>query len=175
MNKFLKSFLNKFKFTIIIFTLSTLIYNYSLATTYLEAENYYLQGSYKNSINILKILNEQGNQQSETLTGIMYLKGEGFTANPYIASIWFYKASRKGDHNAQLVLGTQYLYGIGVEKDIFKAYTWLTLSSKSSEVNVSNQAKKFLDLALKQLSKKDLNRANLKIKKWKPIKNKYKY
>ncbi len=111
-----------------------------------EGENLYIEKKYDKAKNYFKKLVEYGNSSAETMTGIMYLKGQGYKSNASIAAIWFYKASLKGNKNAQLILGTQYLYGYGVEKNLEKAYTWLDLSSKSKNIIVSNQALKFIKI-----------------------------
>ena len=156
-----------------VFLLLIVYSNNSIASPYEDAEKEYLNGNYKNVIIQFKSLLAKGNSAAETLTGIMYLKGEGYKANPEIASIWFYKAAKKGNNNAQLVLGSQYLYGLGVKKDIKKAYFWLLLASNSKEVKVSNKANEFINIAKKSISYKDQNKIKLKLKKWRQYSDNY--
>ncbi|MDC0074918.1 sel1 repeat family protein [Alphaproteobacteria bacterium] len=156
-----------------IFLLFVIFCDNSYASSYKKAEKEYLNGNYKNVIIQFKSLLAQGNSAAETLTGIMYLKGEGYKANPEIASIWFYKAAKKGNNNAQLVLGSQYLYGLGVKKNFKKAYFWLFLASKSKEVKVSEKAKEFINIAKKSLSDKDQNIVKIKLKEWKGYSDNY--
>ncbi len=139
-------FISKFIKNIILFLLLiTLAYPaYSDTKTFKTGEKLYIEKKYNEAKKHFKTLVEYGHSNAETMTGIMFLKGQGYKLNASIAAIWFYKASLKGNNNAQLILGTQYLYGYGVKKDLKKAYTWLNFSSKSKNVIVSRQANEFM-------------------------------
>tara|TARA_Y100000590_G_C15634262_1_gene982348 strand:- start:46 stop:567 length:522 start_codon:yes stop_codon:yes gene_type:complete len=144
-----------------------------ISSEYLSGENQYILGNYESAIATFQPLLAKGHSGAETLTGIMYLKGEGYKANPKIAAVWFYKASNKGDHNAQLVLGTQYLHGLGVKKNIRKAYFWLSLASKSTNKKVAKQAQHFKNETSKLLDIKNKKIIENRIFNWKPMLSKF--
>ena len=114
------NFLNISKYIFLTLLLTNLTVKECISSEYLSGEKQYIIGNYENAIAMFQPLLAKGHSGAETLTGIMYLRGEGYKANPKVAAVWFYKASNKGDHNAQLVLGTQYLHGLGVKQNIKK-------------------------------------------------------
>ncbi|PPR78429.1 MAG: hypothetical protein CFH01_00994 [Alphaproteobacteria bacterium MarineAlpha2_Bin1] len=135
---------------------------FSDTITLKKGEDLYIEKKFDEAKYYFKKLVEFGNSNAETMTGIMYLKGQGYKSNASIAAIWFYKASLKGNKNAQLILGTQYLYGYGVKKNLQKAYTWLRLSSDSKNLIVSNQAIEFIKII----------KNNIEINKFEDLENK---
>ena len=135
-----------------------------------EGEKLYLEKKYNKAKVYFKKSVESGHSEAETMTGIMFLKGQGYKQNPIIAAIWFFKASIQGNNNAQLILGTQYLYGYGIKKDYIKAYKWLKLSSNSNDIKVSTQANEFIKFLRNEVGEKKFkiiqkNNYKLKIKK----------
>ena len=66
-------------------------------------------------------LAEQGNVDSQYLTGDMYLKGRGTLVDLAQARYWFGRAAGEGHRKAQFKLGYMHLKGIGVEQDSRRA------------------------------------------------------
>lgn len=110
-----------------------------------------------------------GHSGAETMLGVMYFGGQGVEKNESFASIWFYKASRKGNPNAQLAFGSLHIRGIGVLQNLSKAYKWLILASERGEGAVASEARRLLDEIGALMSEEQRRRAISEARSWRPI------
>jgi hypothetical protein len=144
-----------------------------------QDENYgegvfaYNKGRFEQAISSLQPLIEKGHAGAELITGVMFLRGEGYPKDEGLAAIWLFKAARKGEAGAQLILGTQFLYGRGVGLDVARAYTWLALAAESSVPIVAQQANLYRDEAAGQLSAAEIEAAQRAAQSWRPVRDRF--
>ena len=143
-----------------------LVSSQSLGAEFFDGEKAYIRGDFKKAITVFEPLVQRGHSGAELMTGIMYLRGEGYTANPRAAAVWFYKAARKGSHSAQLVLGTQRLHGHGVNRNLVKAYVWLTLALRSPKEGVAERALSFRQDAIRIMTLEEIRLGKKRVNAW---------
>lgn len=66
----------------------------------------------------------EGDAWSQFGLGVLYLNGDGTTADMARSTGWFQKAANQGLSFAQFNLGNAYLHGRGVEPDLTKSAFW---------------------------------------------------
>ena len=64
------------------------------------------------------------NADSEYYLGLMYVNGQGLSANAEEGSIWLLRAANRGNVKAQYLLGQMYINGIGISKSIQTGIRW---------------------------------------------------
>ncbi len=131
-------------------------------------ERAYVLGDFQRAIEEFQPLVEQGDAAAEMMTGLMYLRGDGYPRNEAIAAVWLYKAASKNEHSAQLVFGSQRLYGQGIRQNLVDAYMWLTLAGKSDNAGVVQQAKVFREVAEGLMSEESLATARTRAASFRP-------
>ena len=76
---------------------------------------------------------EQGQAESQLLTGLFYLQGKAGKPDPVAAANWLRKAAEQGMRDAQYVLGDLYENGRGVAADRQQAYAWYALAAAGGQ------------------------------------------
>jgi TPR repeat protein len=103
---------------------------------------------------------EQGIADAQLYLGLMYGSGEGVPEDLKEAAEWFRKAAEQGNADAQFNLGFMYGKGDGVLQDDVTAYAWWDISAAKGQ----EEAKKFKDLAAKELTAEVIAKAEALVK-----------
>jgi len=74
---------------------------------------------------------QQGNPDAQNRLGILFMQGQGVTADDVQAAVWFSKAAEQGDGHAQANLAAFYQVGRGVQRDSIQTYKWYRLSEQT--------------------------------------------
>ena len=97
----------------------TLSLLFSLSTAYSQTSSY----------EIIKLLAEQGDVDSQYNLGQMYAYGEGVPEDDTEAVKWFRLAAEQGYARAQFNLGGMYAKGEGVPENYLAAYVWFSVAA----------------------------------------------
>ncbi len=108
----------------------TFISSLLVANSFSDAVNKLDIGSEKEAFKSLSILANNGNIDSQTLLGEMYLDGIGIEVNFEKAFFWLSKAA-KSDSEAQYLLGFMYENGLHVKSDNVKALSFYESSAQN--------------------------------------------
>ena len=104
-----------------------------------------------------------GDVRAQRLLGSLYFHGKEVPKNYHASFDWMSKAATQGDKEAQNALGFDYYNGWGTGSDHVLAYMWWSLSVVNNEDPITRQA---LDMLEKELSPKDLDRAQRLASDW---------
>jgi TPR repeat protein len=144
-----------------------------VASDFSEAVNKLDVGSEKEAVEALSILAKNGNVDSQTLLGEIYLDGIGTEVNFEKAFFWLSKAA-KSDVEAKYLLGFMYENGLYVKQDNLKALSFYEASAKNggllAQFNVAMMYKEG-----KGGIKKDMNKAMMWLEKASLSKNSTNY
>ncbi len=114
---------------------------------------------------------EQGFPGAQNNLGDMYENGDGVVKSPSDAVYWYTRAAMFGEPTAYLSLGTCFAKGVGLQADPAEAYFWLLLAmNKLPEGNNKSEAGEWLDKVKQQLTKTQVEYAELRAKTFKPLK-----
>ncbi len=134
-----------------------------VASDFSEAVNKLDVGSEKEAVELLSKLAQNGDVDSQTLLGEIYLDGIGVEVDFKKAFFWLSKAS-KSDVEAKYLLGFMYENGLYVKKDNPKALSFYEESAKNggllAQFNVAMMYKEG-----KGGIKKDMNKAMMWLEK----------
>ncbi len=98
-----------------------------------EAKRYYDFRLYQDAFKAFEKAAAKGRVRAMTMLGLMYLNGDGVTANRSQALLWFNKAVGGGDPMAMALLGVMYESGTGVPKDGVQALHWYTKAAEEGD------------------------------------------
>lgn len=91
----------------------------------------YYRADYQQALMEFQRAAEDGDPNAQYNVGLMYLKGEGTTADQTVALRWFRRAARQGQTDAQTFLGALHADGQGVPKDYLRAARWFTRAAEA--------------------------------------------
>ena len=109
----------------------------------------------KEAVKWLRKAAEQGIAAAQLYLGLMYGSGDGVPEDLKEATKWFRKAAEQGNAMAQYSLGVMYGEGSGVLQDDVTAYAWWDISA----ANGQEKARRFKDLAAKELTAEEIAKA----------------
>ncbi len=149
----------------------TFISSILIANNFSDAVNKLDIGSEKEAFKSLSVLAKNGDIDSQTLLGEMYLDGIGVEIDFKQAFFWLSKAS-KSDLEAQYLLGFMYENGLYVDKDNSKALSFYESSAKKggllAQFNLAMMYRdgeggvaKDMDKAMMWIEKASLTKSNL--------------
>ena len=151
----------------------TFISSLLIANSFSEAVNKLDIGSEKEAFKSLSTLAKNGNVDSQTLLGEMYLDGIGTELDFEKAFFWLSKAA-KSDVEAQYLLGFMYENGLHVDHNNVKALSFYESSAQKggllAQFNVAMMYKEG-----KGGIKKDMNKAMMWLEKASLSKEKFSY
>ena len=131
---------------------------YNLGVMYYEGQG--VEQNFKDAAKWFRKAAEQENAIAQINLGLMYLRGKGVPEDLKEAAKWFRKAAEQGNAMAQHSLGFMYGKGDGVLQDDVTAYAWWDISA----ANGQEKAKKFKDLAAKELTAEEIAKAEALVK-----------
>jgi hypothetical protein len=85
---------------------------------------------YATALSEFRPLAQQGDEDSQTMLGMMHSKGMGVTQNCKVAIEWYTLAAKQGHPVAQYTLGNWYREGKHVPKNYKTAVKWYTLAAR---------------------------------------------
>ena len=88
---------------------------------------------YATALRLLEPLATQGQVQSQTLLGFMYMEGQGVPQDYQQAMKWLRLAANQGEASAEFALGDMYLNSKGVPYNKNEAMKWLSLAAVHGE------------------------------------------
>ena len=81
-------------------------------------------GNFKEAFTLFNKLAQQGDAESQFITGVMCDNGQGTLKDLKKAFYWYRKSAQQGYSSAQYNTGLMYYSGIGTLKDLKKAAYW---------------------------------------------------
>jgi len=100
-----------------------------------EGIDFFNRGQYEQALGELKWVAIDGDQEAQTLMGIMFLKGLGTERDAIQAAYWLGQAAVEGDTVAQRTLGDMYLAGDGLPQDDNSAVYWTQQAANKGDVS----------------------------------------
>lgn len=120
---------------------------------------------FKQTLEELRPLAEQGNPEAEFKVGHIYSQGEGVPTNPEIAVSWYRKAADQGYSKAQNALAAMYSSGRGVTQDYAEALYWTLLTRKTGGSSGMSPDK---IIKVHQLTPEQVEAVNKRVNEWVP-------
>lgn len=98
----------------------------------------YERDDYATALHEWKPLAEQGDAETQSNLGVMYLNGRGVPQDYAEALKWFRKAAEQGYAAGQSNLGTMYYNGQGVPADAAEAAKWFRKAADQGDATALN-------------------------------------
>lgn len=105
-----------------------------------------------------------GHAKAQYQMGRLYFKGFGVTKSFGQSLVWHRRAANQGIPRSMGAIGAMYLAGWGVPRNNNLAYTWLTIAANKG----FKGGRKALDIASRNLSDRDITRAERNARAWRP-------
>lgn len=90
-------------------------------------------GQYLDALKAFGKSAKAGNTEAQYQIGIMFLEGQGITANPADAAYWFRKAAQNGHVPSQFEIGYCFMNGVGVQADDRMAAEWFWRAAEQGD------------------------------------------
>jgi uncharacterized protein len=100
---------------------------------FIDADDAYERGDYKETHRLTLLLAEQGSASAQYNLGLMYNNGQGVPQDHKEAVKWFRLSAEQGSAKAQYNLGFMYSNGKGVPQDYKEAFRLYRLSAEQGD------------------------------------------
>jgi len=106
----------------------------AVADGIVEAQQLIMRGEYRQAVELLRPMSEQGNSRAQYILGNLSAEGWGVPQNEAEAIKLYEAASRSGDVDAQFNLGLTYYDGRFVKQNFPKAVRWFSLAAAHGDL-----------------------------------------
>lgn len=125
-----------YRYVINIFLLCACFSSFNtLAQSFEEGRDAYINGNYDKAYKILQPLAASGNSDAQKMLGIMYDYGQGVEKDKQKALQWYLKSARQGQPAVQYQVGSKYFRGDGVQQDYAEAAEWWEQAANGGQVD----------------------------------------